>query len=331
MPPSEFKKATHVVSRMALASPSNSRSPHGPKFFVRLQESLAQSLKEIEDAKPSSIKRDLMRLDLYRNVFQELASQLKTYGTFLDRIRLEYERRLQYLEKRLACAESDRTRLQNDFKELQTSLLEQVDPMSAGRVGFIESGGKEDSGHSKALEAMRQRARYAHALTKLERMEKEKHELLESLAKIEAVKMELDQKLENEQAAKTLMFHEYAELQTELSWYKEAQKNQEDPGVLRLALNQSRKDLSKVQGLLNDYTFGFDSIIPQSQYDTLMKKYENLALEFDRLDAKAKYLSKENGDLVSYLREMSVELEKLRTDGKHSNAEDQIHIQGHDF
>lgn len=69
------------------------------------------------------------------------------------------------------------------------------------------------------------------------------------------------------------MFHEYAELQTELSWYKEAQKNQEDPGVLRLALDQSRKDLSKVQGLLNDFTFGFDSIIPQSQYDTLMKKW----------------------------------------------------------
>lgn len=95
---------------MALASPSNSRSPNGPKFFVRLQQRLAQSLKEIEDAKYSSIKRDLMRLDLYRNVFQELASQLKTYGTFLDRIRLEYEKRLQWLEKRLACAESDKNR-----------------------------------------------------------------------------------------------------------------------------------------------------------------------------------------------------------------------------
>lgn len=68
--------------------------------------------------------------------------------------------------------------------------------MNAGRVGFVEPGGKEDSGRSRALEAMRQRARYAHALTKLERMEKEKNDVLESLAKIEAVKLELDQKLE---------------------------------------------------------------------------------------------------------------------------------------
>ena len=47
------------------------------------------------------------------------------------------------------------------------------------------------------------------------------------------------------------MYTEYAELQRSFVAFKDVIKEQEDPEVLRLALDQSRRDLSQAQAQVN--------------------------------------------------------------------------------
>ena len=63
-----------------------------------------------------------------------------------------------------------------------------------------------------------------------------------------------------EQDAKNLMYEEYLELQLSFERYKDEQKEMEDPVVLRLALDQCRRDLSKAQAKINEYRYSHSRV-----------------------------------------------------------------------
>ena len=62
-----------------------------------------------------------------------------------------------------------------------------------------------------------------------------------------------------------MLHQEFSELQREFDQFREVIKEQEDPIVLRMALDQSRRDLAKTQNLLNDFNYGFETVVPKSQ------------------------------------------------------------------
>ncbi len=67
---------------------------------------------------------------------------------------------------------------------------------------------------------------------------------------------ESDVRTKEEEEAKNLMYAEYAELRHAFDQFKDSVKEQEDPVVLRLALDQSRRDLSKAHALVAKFRWG---------------------------------------------------------------------------
>ena len=72
-----------------------------------------------------------------------------------------------------------------------------------------------------------------------------------------------DLRLKAEEEAKNIMYAEYAELQSAFDRFKDAVKEQEDPVVLRLALDQSRRDLSKAHAVVARYRYRLDGILQE--------------------------------------------------------------------
>lgn len=65
---------------------------------------------------------------------------------------------------------------------------------------------------------------------------------------------------------------------------------QEDPEILRMALDQCRKDLSRAHEQINSYRLDYDRVVPQTRFDNLERQFAHLGAENDDLLRENKHL-----------------------------------------
>ena len=67
-------------------------------------------MKELSSYSTNRFDRERGRLRVYREIFDDLIKELKTFGPILRSIKNEYENMLEILRRDLNCAENDKKR-----------------------------------------------------------------------------------------------------------------------------------------------------------------------------------------------------------------------------
>ena len=75
-----------------------------------------------------------------------------------------------------------------------------------------------------------------------------------------------------------------------------------------MALDQSRRDLSKAHAQINQYKHEYDSVMPTSQYDILERQLTQVSNENDRLASDNSTLKREYDKMVATIRDLNKEL-----------------------
>ena len=86
----------------------------GPKFLVNIENFMNDELISSEnDPSLNRFSRAEKRLNIAREVFQKIASELKTFGGLLNKIQCEYDHYLSEIRRDLKYSEKERKRYSN--------------------------------------------------------------------------------------------------------------------------------------------------------------------------------------------------------------------------
>ena len=102
--------------------------------------------------------------------------------------------------------------------------------------------------------------------------------------------------VESLKSEKLKVANKYESLRETFKTFKDSMADQEDPKVLRLALNQCRKDLTRVTRELNElkHEFSNPQVVSQVSHDLLQMKHTLLEKENQSLKEKLDTLAKMN-------------------------------------
>ena len=92
----------------------------------------------------------------------------------------------------------------------------------------------------------------------------------------------------------------YDNLRDNFNAYKDAVAEQEDPFVLRLALNQSRKDFNQVVHQLNELKNQQGFTVSQSEYDQLYLQFKATEKQLETLKNDYKIIEEEKDHLIKF-------------------------------
>ena len=118
----------------------------------------------------------------------------------------------------------------------------------------------------------------------IKKLNKEKEAALDKSRELEEENLELKTKIKTLVMENKIITFKHESLKENFNSFKIAMANQDDPFVLRLALNQSKRDFSKLVAEFRNFkdTYKYGIAVPQQEYNEIHAKLKKAEKELKR-------------------------------------------------
>jgi len=289
--------ATKKLCKSLYPNKKSTKKATKPKFLTALE---AYAEKELYLLRASDDNESLdLRLQAYREVFEYLIEDFKTYKPLLSKIKNEYERNLSYLREK----------------------AREVEPLKSMLVIVSEKC-------EKKIEAIRESEQ-----NEIKELLREKIELMKTISRHEENEISLNTQItrlqeelaeeynryRNENTMRKMLLADINELKIQEEDLKkitvEADKDvQEDVVTLKIALKAARADLTACSKELNIIKADYNDVIPRRDYDIMKTDRENLVGEMSNLKDQFDILQQEHQALLEAHAEVIEQRDEFYTE-----------------
>lgn len=270
--------------------PYQSKVPK-PKFLEQLEMFLRKELRNAgSDDGPSET-----RLQAFREVFEYLIEDFKTYKPLLSAIKNEYEIMLSHQREQI-----------RELEPLKAMLVTVSEQCNQKIMAFREEERQEMTDlKQEKLEL----------LEKIDAMKEEHQSLQMQIGKLQdEVALEY-QKYRDECDARKLLVSDINDMRYQQEDFQKSQANQqqseeekEDPVKLKIALKKCREDLSEATQRLNEMIANYGDVVPRRDFEFLKADFEKIQKQKDDLQTDHETLQKEH----EILQETAAKLQEER-------------------
>ncbi|ELT95990.1 hypothetical protein CAPTEDRAFT_174103 [Capitella teleta] len=271
-----------------------------PQFLHQLEGFLQKELKAlgVSDVEPGEV-----RLQAYREVFEYLIEDFKTYKPLLAAIKNEYEMML--------AAQREHIRNLEPLKQMLVTVSEQCDQ----KIMAIRDQEKQE------MKDLKEQNRGLFG-----RIDELCQEKLDLEAQVEKLQEELAAeylRYRDECDARKLLVADINDLRYQqedvLRSKKNSKENEEekdDPVMLRIALKQAREDESRVSKRLSEMIANYGDVIPRRDFESLQKEYKVLEIQLEQMKGDYTNLKMEHGALLDTHKQVVAQRDEYFTECK---------------
>eukprot|EP00118_Oscarella_pearsei_P019117 m.200352 g.200352 ORF g.200352 m.200352 type:complete len:702 (+) comp39590_c0_seq1:155-2260(+) len=259
-----------------------------PRFLSQLETYLEKELKILGCPLQGP---DPLRLQVYREVFEYLMDDFKTYKPLMSAIKNEYDLVVKWQGEEIE-------RLQ----PLQTT-LKTVEEECERKIMSLRGEEKADIANLK---------KENRRLCKVIDVSNEEKLSLQALADKLSEELSVQYKQYRDEAdSRKLLVSEINELRFQQQDSSKGQANSdEDPVLLKLMLNRAREDLKKCQQRLNEVLADYQDVVPRREFEELEVKANSLSEDFDKMKTDYKALMEEHSTLLGVHKEVLAQRDK---------------------
>ncbi|XP_071958609.1 translin-associated factor X-interacting protein 1-like [Antedon mediterranea] len=292
------QRQQHNVDGVDDNSPQRSIIPK-PKFLDQLESFLKKELRNLDCSQSGPSE---LRLQAFREVFEYLIQDFKTYRPLLSAIKNEYEMMLSHQRQQI--------RELQPLKSMLVTVSEQCDQKVMALRGEERQEMTELKQENKNLQE---------TITIMKRDHVEFEEQIKKLQDEVAVEY---QKYRNECDARKLLVSDINDLKYQ---QEDNQKNQagmqevsaeskEDPIRLKIALKKAREDMTAVTIQLNEMIANYGDVIPRRDFENLTKEHEVVTNQLTQLQADNAQLMSEHDTLLQVHDQVIQQRDQFYTD-----------------
>ncbi|XP_045892534.1 translin-associated factor X-interacting protein 1 isoform X2 [Micropterus dolomieu] len=259
-----------------------------PQLLMHLESHVNKELHTISLHEP---KFQELKLQVYRNVFDCLIKEFKTYQPLLSAIKKEYEKTLAYQQDQIRELEP----LQSHLRLVTEECDRKIQARWAEEQAQIGALKREKQQLQRDIEAMTEKEKAMQAV--VERLQSE-------------LSNQYLQYREEHDARKLLIWQLSDLTRGSLKEEHPADGNTEakDPVELQLALRVCREDLTKAQEELNRMKAEYWDVVPQRNWDTLEQTHKQTLLQLKTLQGDFDQLKSEYDTLLELHKKGSMQI-----------------------
>lgn len=274
-----------------------------PRFLDQLEGFLKKELRAlgVVDVQPSEL-----RLQAHREVFEYLIEDFKTYKPLLSAIKNEYEMMLAYQRQQIRHLEP--------LKQMLVTVSEQCEQK-------IMALREEERGEMTDLKKLNKDLHM-----KISDLVNEQQDLKEQVVRLQTKLEEEYHKYRDECDARKLLVADINDLRYQQEDYMASkggaqanQETEEDPVILKIALQKSRDGERLATQRLNEMVANYGDVIPRRDFETLEAKHKELEekngayeARLQKLQAEYTALEELQKQVVQKRDEFYIELETLK-------------------
>ncbi|XP_041376142.1 translin-associated factor X-interacting protein 1-like [Gigantopelta aegis] len=274
-----------------------------PRFLEQLESFVKKELRALNvmEVKPSEL-----RLQAYREVFEYLIENFKTYRSLLAAIKNEYEMMLAYQRQQIRELEP--------LRQMLVTVSEQCDQKI---MALRDEEKKEILDLRQAIKKQSQ---------EMSAMHNEKLDLQKQVERLQDELEELYHQYRNECDARKLLITDINDLRYQQEDYLMSKQNQQDtqtaaddPVIMKTALKKAREDEKAATQRLNEMIANYGDVIPRRDFEAvetkckqLDEKYLQVQGDFKKLHAEHEALLDVNKQVTQQRDQFYVELETLK-------------------
>lgn len=274
------------------AAPEQPRKPH---YLEQLESYLHHELRLLRcpDKGPS-----LTRLQVFREVFEYLINDFKTYQNLLAAIKQEYELVLRDQEER----------------------LKELDPLRAKLDKLMEANDKrmQDIRQVEAVEIEQLKREKQALVDELDASKEERYSLKQQIDRLQEEVEKQYQLYRNEADARKMLISDIIELKYRVdapAMKSEGSTEKDDTTLIKFKLNKTKEDLAKLQDKLNEVLADYGDVVPRREYEriealniTNNESLERYKTDYDGLIKEHQVLLEQHKIMSSERDEFSHEL-----------------------
>ncbi|NXW04811.1 TXIP1 protein, partial [Fregetta grallaria] len=258
-----------------------------PRYLEQLESYLRKELQSLDLTKKNSQE---LKLQPYREIFECIIDNFKTYKPLLSAIKNEYEVTLAHQKKTIRTLEP--------LKAMVTTVSEEC----TQQILALQEKEKDEI---KMLKQEKQ-----HLLKFIDNMKEEKNSLQTQVEHLRTSVAEEYGRYLDEYGARKLLLAKLNDMHNErldMTRHQVQDIKGEDVVKLTLALKIARQDLTKAQVKLNTVIADYGDVVPRRDFESLEKKYSDLLHKMKTLQKDFDQLHKEYETLLEIHRETAEE------------------------
>lgn len=255
-----------------------------PKLLQKLENYLQKELRALgcqHNTLPSE-----KRLQPFREVFEYIIENFRTYKPILSAVKHEYESMLQSQKSTIDGLEPLKAMLVNMNEQCEQKIL------------HIKQDEKQE-----LIEVKQENAKLENTITSL------RDEIFSLQQQVKKCQAEIGieyQKYRDESDARKLLIQDINDLKYQQEEMKKAlsgssdneEGKKEDAVILRIALGKAREELAAKTQKLTEVLSDYGDVVPRREYENLEKKYQVTHEEFEELKKSNNHLHKEHSALI---------------------------------
>ncbi|XP_065064589.1 translin-associated factor X-interacting protein 1-like [Rhopilema esculentum] len=261
----------------------NSKEPSKPKFLDRLEKFLMKELKALDCA--DSDKPSEKRLQAFREVFEYLINDFKTYRPLLSLIKNEYEKLIEHQREKIRELEP----LQSLIVTISERCDKKLMSIKQDELGEIASLKVENDDLKKTIVKMRG----------------DEVDLNEQVKKLQDEIAIEYRKYRDECDARKLLIQDLNDLKYQQDEAKKAllgkqdETGGDDVTMLKIALKKAREDLEAKTQKLAEVLADFGDVVPRRDFERLDAQFKTQTEEKEDVDKNYRLLMDEHSALIS--------------------------------
>ena len=224
-----------------------------------------------------------------------------------------YENHIRHLRDNMKYLEFTNAQLYDEMRKFQEEISSDEDEEEGAVVGRKEA--RKGQGLIEKLRKKREKEKQRR-LDKLKVHQEEVEKYQERIITLQTEAARLSETIQERENKYELLAEEFTAVQKNFSAYKASREEMEDPFVLRLALNVTRRQLWDLQNKMNDIGEDGASIILSQQHQQEMeekqKTVESLELYIMKLDDSVAKMTESGEQSEARLSEVEAELAEMR-------------------
>lgn len=273
------------------------RTPPKPKFLSGLEAYAKRELYLLrcEDDEPNEL-----RLQAFREVFEYLIDDFKTYKPLLSQIKNEYERNLSCLRRKI-----------DNLEPLKSMLV----TVSAKCEQKIQEFREAEQHEIKEL--------MQNKMELLEIIDQHRENEVSLHAQIRRLQEELGneyKRFRNEHEMRKMLLADINELKNQQEDMKKAAAGaavveaKDDPVALKIALKVAREDLTRCLTDLNILRADYNDVVPRRDYDSVKADHDMLVIETKNVKTEYAKLHSEHQTLLQVHEELLTNRDEIYTE-----------------
>nr|XP_018668511.1 translin-associated factor X-interacting protein 1 [Ciona intestinalis] len=269
-----------------------------PKFLVALETYVRKEIVELEcsDGKPNEL-----RLQAYREVFEYLIEDFKTYKPLLSQIKNEYEKMLSHYRQKIRELEP--------LKSMLITVSEQCDQ----KVMKIRE--------EERLEILNLRRNKMELLRYIDSMREKEVSLQAQVAKLQEELSTEYRKYRNECDMRKLLISDMNDLRHQQEDLKRAAGQgtidaDDDPIRLKLSLKVAREDLSRQADELTRMQADYGDVVPRRNFEMLEAKFAELNEKYTTLTDDFQQLKDEHETILDVHKQVLDQRDQFYTEAE---------------